>query len=85
VSVAPASVRVAWWARPWVWAVVALAGPLALRAVAGDGARPVGAVVLWFGLVAAVAATIAKTHRWATRRTQVVAWLSGLGTLVGAV
>ncbi|MCR4514189.1 hypothetical protein [Aeromicrobium sp. 50.2.37] len=80
---APATVPLV--ARPWVWVVGALTVPFLLRLVLGEGARPFGSVVLWIGVVGAVVATIAKAHRWATRRTQVVAWVSGIGTLVGFV
>jgi hypothetical protein len=77
------TVRTPWYARPWVWVAVLLVSLAAARLGGSLGQVPL--VLFWVGVVGAVAATIAKAHRWASRGTQVVAWLSGVGTLVGQV
>lgn len=81
-----AAATVPWSARPWVW-VVGVAGVLLLgRFLPASTEFDVAlGVVLGAAFVGVVAATIAKTHRWGTRGTQVAAWVSGLGTLAGQV
>lgn len=86
MTVPPASATVPWFARPWVWVVVAGGATLARNLLPSTSLSDVTLrAVFWLGLVASVAATIAKARRWATRGTQVAAWVSGIGTLVGAV